>query len=61
MYSVQTKQGQETRTINIHNVYNQQSSYLETQETESFYTLKEALKMLEEHIITGDLNLYHSS
>ena len=48
---VRTEQDQqEPRTINIHNVYNQQSSHSETQETESLYTLREALKMPGEHI-----------
>jgi len=42
-------------------VYNQQSSHSETQETESLRTLKEALKMPEEHIIIRDLNLHHPS
>jgi Endonuclease-reverse transcriptase len=42
-------------------VYNQPSSHSKTQETESLRTLKEALKMLGEHIIIGDLNLHHSS
>ena len=42
-------------------MYNQQSSHSETQETESLCTLKEALKMLGEHIIIKDLNLHYSS
>ena len=42
-------------------MYNQQSSHSKTQETEFLYTLKEALKMLEEHIIIEDLNLHYLS
>jgi hypothetical protein len=42
-------------------MYNQLSSHSKTQEIESLYTLKEALKMLGEHIIIRDLNLYYLS
>ena len=42
-------------------MYNQQSFHSETQETESFRTLREALKISGEHIIIKDLNLHHPS
>jgi len=57
----EVEQQQETRTINIHNIYNQQSSHSTTEETESLRTLREALKMPGEHVVVGDLNLHHPS